>query len=91
MGLGADKVTMQKENGKPKTKEEEDLKLVKGAYVKMIAGKQKDCYGQIEGLDDDAGRFIVRMALGGSVISVNESVAQAVTKEDYIKNGKVLS
>ncbi|XP_046741415.1 G-patch domain and KOW motifs-containing protein [Diprion similis] len=91
MGLGADKVTMQKQNGKPRTKEEEELKLIKGAFVKLIAGKQKDSYGQIEGLDDDAGRFIVKMALGGNVVSVNESVVQAVTKEEYLKNGKVLN
>ncbi|XP_012266206.2 G-patch domain and KOW motifs-containing protein [Athalia rosae] len=91
MGLGADKVTMQKANGKPRTKEEEDLKLVTGAYIKIIAGKQKDSYGQIEGLDDDAGRFIVKMALGGNVVSLNEAVVQAVTKEDYLKNSKVLN
>ncbi|XP_046422465.1 G-patch domain and KOW motifs-containing protein isoform X1 [Neodiprion fabricii] len=91
MGLGADKVTMQKQNSKPRTKEEEELKLIKGAFVKLIAGKQKDSYGQIEGLDDDAGRFIVKMALGGNVVSVNESVVQAVTKEEYLKNGKVLN
>ncbi|XP_015589342.1 G-patch domain and KOW motifs-containing protein [Cephus cinctus] len=91
MGLGADKVTLQKQNGTPKTKEEEDLKLVKGAFVKIIAGKQSNNYGQIEGLDDDAGRLIVKMALGENTLSVNEFMVQPVTKAEYSKNAKVLN
>ncbi|KAG7197955.1 hypothetical protein KM043_016192 [Ampulex compressa] len=89
MGLGADKVAVQKQSGDSK-KSEEDLKLVKGTFVKIIAGKQSNNYGQIEGLDDDAGRLIVKMALGGNTISVNEFMVQAVTKLEYTKNAKVL-
>lgn len=94
MGLGADKITLQKQqqqNGKPQ-KEEEELRMEKGSFIKIIAGKQSvNAYGQIEGFDEDSGRLIVKMALGGNTISVNECTVRAVTKAEYLKNSKVLS
>ncbi|CAL7945352.1 unnamed protein product [Xylocopa violacea] len=89
MGLGADKVTLQKKDINSK-KQEEELKIEKGTFVKIIAGKQCNNYGQIEGFDDDAGRLIIKLALGGNVISVNEFMVQPVTKSEYSKNSKVL-
>ncbi|CAK9824987.1 Omega-amidase NIT2 [Anthophora retusa] len=90
MGLGADKVTLQKQNTDSK-KPEEELKIEKGTFVKIIAGKQANSYGQIEGFDDDAGRLIIKLALGGNTISVNEFMVQPVTKSEYSKNSKVLT
>lgn len=90
MGLGADKAILQKKIGKVQ-KEEEELRMEKGTFVKIIAGKQSHAYGQIEGFDDDVGRLIVKMALSGNTISVNECTVQAVTKAEYLKNSKVLS
>lgn len=90
MGLGADKVTLQKQTTNSK-KQEEELKIEKGTFVKIIAGKQSDAYGQIEGFDDDAGRLIIKLALGGNTISVNEFMVQPVTSSEYSKNAKVLS
>ena len=58
--------------------------------MKIIAGKQSNNYGQIEGFDDDAGRLIIKLALGGN-ISVNEFLVQPVTKSEYSKNSKVQS
>ncbi|XP_066590900.1 uncharacterized protein [Prorops nasuta] len=89
MGLGADKVSIQKHNSK--TKQEEELKIEKGSFVKIIAGKQSNNYGEIQGLDDDAGRLIVKLALGGSTISLNEFMVQPVSKTEYSKNSKVLN
>lgn len=89
MGLGADKIALQKQGGKVK-KEEEELKIEKGSFIKIIAGKRSNTYGQIEGFDD-AGRLIIKMALNGNTISVNECIVQAVTKAEYLKNSKVLS
>lgn len=89
MGLGADKVTQQKNTSS--NKQEEELKIEKGTFVKIIAGKQSNNYGQIEGFDDDAGRLIIKLALGGSIISVNEFMVQPVTKSEYSKNSKVLN
>nr|XP_050852470.1 G-patch domain and KOW motifs-containing protein-like isoform X1 [Vespula vulgaris] len=91
MGLGADKVTLQKQTTNSKDKQEEEIKIKKGTYVKIVSGKYVNSYGQIEGLDDDAGRLIVKMALGGNIISVNEFIVQPVTKDEYIKKAKVLN
>ena len=90
MGLGADKVALQKKNTDSK-KEEEEVKIEKETFVKIIRGKQSNNYGQIEGFDDDAGRLIIKLALGGNMISVNEFMVQPVTKSEYSKNSKVLS
>ncbi|KAM0725383.1 G-patch domain and KOW motifs-containing protein [Formica fusca] len=89
MGLGADKLALQKKDGKI-TKEEEELKIEKGSFIKIIVGKRSNTYGQIEGFDD-AGRLIIKMALNGNTISVNECIVQAVTKAEYLKNSKVLN
>ncbi|XP_047350009.1 G-patch domain and KOW motifs-containing protein [Vespa velutina] len=91
MGLGADKVTLQKQATNSKDKQEEEIKIKKGTYVKIISGKYVNTYGQIEGLDDDAGRLIIKMALGGNAISLNEFIVQPVTKDEYIKKSKVLN
>ncbi|XP_053996002.1 G-patch domain and KOW motifs-containing protein [Hylaeus anthracinus] len=90
MGLGADKLTLQKKSTDSK-KQGEELKIEKGTFVKIIAGKQSNNYGQIEGFDDDAGRLIIKLALGGNIISVNEFMVQPVTKSEYSKNAKVLN
>ncbi|KYQ50911.1 Omega-amidase NIT2 [Trachymyrmex zeteki] len=89
MGLGADKTALQKQDGKTQ-KEEEELRIQKGSFIKIIAGKRSNAYGQIEGFDD-AGRLIVKMALNGNTISVNECIVQVVTKSEYSKNSKVLT
>lgn len=89
MGLGADKIALQKLGGNVK-KEEEELKIEKGSFIKIIVGKRSNTYGQVEGFDD-AGRLIVKMTLNGNIISVNECIVQAVTKAEYLKNSKVLN
>lgn len=91
MGLGADKITIQKQIAASKKAEEGNLKLVKGACIKIITGKQSGNYGHIEGLDDDGGRLLIKLALGGSIISINESLVQLVTKTEFDKYSKVLT
>ena len=59
--------------------------------MKIIAGKQSNNYGHIEGFDDAAGRLIIKLALGGNIISVNEFMVRPVTKSEYSKNSKVQS
>lgn len=46
---------------------------------------------QIEGLDDDAGRIIVKMALGGKRETLNEFMVQPVSKQEYAQYGKVIN
>lgn len=89
MGLGADKVALPKQDGKTQ-KDEKELQIEKGSFIKIIAGKRSNAYGQVEGFDD-AGRLIVKMALNGNIVSVNECITQVVTKTEYSKNSKVLS
>ncbi|XP_050575666.1 G-patch domain and KOW motifs-containing protein-like [Bombus affinis] len=85
MGLGADKVALQKKNTDFK-KEEEEVKIEKGTFVKIIAGEQSNNYGQIEGFDDDAGRLIIKLALGGNIISVNEFMIQKSMRNIRTRN-----
>lgn len=46
---------------------------------------------QIEGLDDHAGRLIIKLALGGQRESLNEFMVQPVPKQEYAQYGKVIS
>lgn len=94
MGLGADKMLLAAAADAAKTvkkKDEEELKLVKGAYVKVVAGMQKNQYAQVEGFSDDSGRIVLKMAIGGHVLSVNEATIILVSKSDYTQNSKVLN
>ncbi|KAH8414100.1 hypothetical protein KR222_006867 [Zaprionus bogoriensis] len=90
MGLGADKAL------KPKTllvqpEQNEVLEIKKQAYVRILGGKQKDQYGQIEGFDDHAGRVIVKMAIGGAKEAFNEFLCQPVSRKEYAQYGKCIN
>lgn len=90
MGLGADKV-VKKAKLLVAPAANETLEIKKNAYVRIIGGKSKDLYGQIEGLDDHACRVIVRLALGGNRETLNEFMVQPVSKQEYLQYGKVIS
>ncbi|XP_017039680.1 splicing regulatory glutamine/lysine-rich protein 1 [Drosophila ficusphila] len=90
MGLGADKAL------KPKAllvqpEKNEVLEIKKQAYVRILGGKQKDQYGQIEGFDDHAGRVIVKMAIGGAKEAFNEFLCQPVSRKEYAQYGKCIN
>ncbi|EDW15691.1 G-patch domain and KOW motifs-containing protein isoform X1 [Drosophila mojavensis] len=90
MGLGADKAL------KPKAllvqpEKNEILEIKKQAYVRILGGKQKDQYGQIEGFDDHAGRVIVKMAIGGNKEAFNEFLCQPVSRKEYSQYGKCIN
>lgn len=69
----------------------EKLVLKKGAFVRIISGNSKDQdgvklkgqYGEVEGLDEDNARVIVRIR--GESISVSENVIQLVDYKEYKK------
>lgn len=90
MGLGADKV-VKKAKLLVAPAPNETLEIKKNAYVRIIGGKNKDLYGQIEGLDDHACRVIVRLALGGNRETLNEFMVQPISKAEYLQYGKVIS
>ncbi|XP_043652735.1 protein PXR1 [Drosophila teissieri] len=90
MGLGADKAL------KPKAllvqpEKNEVLEIKKLAYVRILGGKQKDQYGQIQGFDDHAGRVIVKMAIGGAKEAFNEFLCQPVSRKEYSQYGKCIN
>lgn len=83
LGLGADKVLAR-------PPESEDLTIALKSYVKFRSGQRNGAYGQVEAVDADCGRVVVKLALGGNV-SVSELLLIPVTRKDYEKNSKVLS
>ncbi|EDW44828.1 G-patch domain and KOW motifs-containing protein [Drosophila sechellia] len=90
MGLGADKAL------KPKAllvqpEKNEVLEIKKQAYVRILGGKQKDQYGQIQGFDDHAGRVIVKLAIGGAKEAFNEFLCQPVSRKEYSQYGKCIN
>lgn len=90
MGLGADKAL----NKKPllvAPESNEVLEIKRNAYVRILGGKHKDLYGQIEGFDDHAGRVIVKMAIGGNKEAFNEFLCQPVSRKEYAQYGKCIS
>ncbi|XP_020284700.1 nitrilase and fragile histidine triad fusion protein NitFhit-like [Pseudomyrmex gracilis] len=88
--LGISKLAFHKTNEKTE-QEEKELRLERASYVKIIAGRWANAYGQVEGFDQDTGRVMVKMALNNNIISVNEDLVQLVTKAEYLKNSKVLT
>ncbi|XP_037945649.1 G-patch domain and KOW motifs-containing protein [Teleopsis dalmanni] len=90
MGLGADKALKVK----PllvEPEKNEILVIKKQAYVRILGGKYKDMYGQIEGFDDHAGRVIVKLAIGGTKEAFNEFLCQPVSKKEYAEYGKCIN
>ncbi|XP_069693788.1 G-patch domain and KOW motifs-containing protein-like isoform X1 [Periplaneta americana] len=86
MGLGADKMTIPVSQD-----EKEDLKVVKGAFVQIVAGSYRGRYGQIGGFNEDSGRVIINLSFQSSTVSINENAFKLVTKEEYDKNSRVLN
>lgn len=90
MGLGADKAL----KAKPllvAPDSNEVLEIRRNAYVRILGGKHKDLYGQIEGFDDHAGRVIVKMAIGGAKEAFNEFLCQPISRKEYSQYGKCIS
>lgn len=92
LGLGADKAMKQQVKLATNSSNTQDkLVMKRDAFVRIIAGKRKDFYGQVEGMDDESGRVFIKMALGGNRESINEAFVQLVTEKEYKENRKVLS
>ncbi|XP_067008194.2 G-patch domain and KOW motifs-containing protein [Anabrus simplex] len=89
MGLGADQLASS-----PVVEgndvEEEELKVFKGAFVKVTAGIHKDLYGQVEGFDEN-GRIIVKSALGKTSVLVLECIVKVVPESEYKRQARVLN
>lgn len=65
--------------------------LAKNCYVQIDRGAHKNLYGQVEGLDEDTARVVLRLALGGQVVSVSENIVRVVSKKEFKEFGKMLN
>ncbi|XP_057667596.1 G-patch domain and KOW motifs-containing protein homolog 1 [Diorhabda carinulata] len=72
-------------------KEGKVLILKRGSYAKVVAGSKKGTYCEVQGLDDEAGRVIVKTSLKSEILTFNEFMLVPVTKEEYSKNSKVIN
>lgn len=72
-------------------KDGKELQLVKGAFVVIIAGNHKGHYCQVQGLDDENSRVIVKTAITNEVLNLNEFLIVPVTNEEYAKASKIIS
>ncbi|XP_049610029.1 G-patch domain and KOW motifs-containing protein [Syngnathus scovelli] len=103
LGLGADRSAIKDlEPGKrrrppkpgeerDKEEEEEQLVLGRGGCVLLESGAHKERYGKIEALDTDNARVLVRLAIGGDVVSVHQYAVKLVKQKEYDRYGKDLS
>ncbi|XP_032514635.2 G-patch domain and KOW motifs-containing protein [Danaus plexippus] len=89
LGLGADKVV--KENQKNKSSNDEELSIVKNAYVKITSGKYSGYYGKVISLDEHNGRVVVDIIMKRETVSLSEFMMQPVTKAEFDKQSKVIN
>ncbi|XP_003738709.1 G-patch domain and KOW motifs-containing protein [Galendromus occidentalis] len=95
LGLGAEvQTSMQKEHieqSKKSNNSATPLIVKSGAYVKILRGAHEGKYGQVEGMDEDAARVHICLAISKEKVSCNEAFVAAVTKEEYNDRGKCLN
>ncbi|XP_044271247.1 G-patch domain and KOW motifs-containing protein [Tribolium madens] len=91
LGLGANKMVTSNTPTQSVDKEGKALQLVKGAYGKIIAGNHRSQYCQVQGLDDENCRVIVKTALTNEILSLNEFLIVPVTSEEYNKCSRVIN
>ena len=97
LGLGASR--SNKDTTKSHGNAEEDLVLAKGAYVFIERGSRQDKdidqygtrYGQVDGLNEETARVVVKLALGGMTFSLSENILRVVPKSEYKEYSKVLN
>jgi len=88
LGLGA---TRPKNDQSVVKEGEEKLTLKRGAFVLIEGGAKRGMYGEVEGLDEENGRVLLKMGVGKEVVSISENIIKLVTKEEFKEKGKVLN
>lgn len=89
LGLGADKNALQKTvESEPS---EEKLELLKNAYVLVTGGPHKGLYGQVEGLDDENARAIVKLTTVDKCVTLPEFFTKVISKKQFQKESKVIN
>ncbi len=91
LGLGASRASAKDQGKAPKDEDGEELKMEKGAYLKVESGAHKELYGTVEGVDGEASRVFVKLAVGGQTVSVSENAVRLVGKKEFKKYSKVIN
>ncbi|KAI1891196.1 hypothetical protein AGOR_G00162460 [Albula goreensis] len=101
LGLGADRSALKDlepsgrsrplKPGEERAKDEEALVLGPGGCVLVQSGAHKDLYGKIEGVDPDNARLMVKLAIGGKMVTISQYAVQLVGRKEYDKYSKDLS
>ncbi|KAG8447821.1 hypothetical protein GDO86_015067 [Hymenochirus boettgeri] len=99
LGLGADRSALKDlEPQKPRKPvkpgeelEEESKGLGTGSSIQIQSGAHKDMYGKVEGMDPDNSRVMVKLAIGGKVVTVSQFSLRLVSSAEYTKYAKDLS
>jgi G patch domain/KOW motif-containing protein len=94
LGLGALRPKTKNEqvtdaSGNKKNKEE--LLLQKGSLLQIEKGQFKGQYGEVDGIDGETARVIVRLSVEAKVVSVSENVIRLVDKDEYKKFKNVIN
>ena len=92
LGLGASVPKNNKKDSSSTSKSGdkiEELVLKKGAYVRIQSGKYKGQYGEVEGLDEENARVVVR--IHGECVSVSENIINLVDKAEFKKCKNVIN
>ncbi|XP_023233990.1 G-patch domain and KOW motifs-containing protein-like isoform X1 [Centruroides sculpturatus] len=87
LGLGAG----QNSTNKKSSVEEENLILKRGCFVYIEKGQHTGEYGQVEGLDEDNGRVIVKLAKSEEKITLPELFIRVVTEREYNKESRIIN
>lgn len=83
LGLGAGYNKSSKSQRTEEKDAENNLKYVKGAYVEVTGGKNKNDIGQIVGFDDSDNRIFIKTPDSEKLISVIMFNTQLLTRNDY--------
>lgn len=83
LGLGAGFNSKKPKHGDDSA--ESSLKYVKGAYVQILDGKNKNDYGQVAGFDDGMNRILIKLTDDDKIISIIQNYTRLVTKSEYSK------
>ena len=86
LGLGAGASSKKPQDASKNNADEENLSYKKGAYVKVLSGKNRDDYGKLVSFDDGLNRILVKMGSGedeGKTVSLLQNLTQLVTRGEY--------
>ncbi|XP_041429205.1 G-patch domain and KOW motifs-containing protein-like isoform X2 [Xenopus laevis] len=99
LGLGADRSALKDLDPKKPRKplkpgeepQEESKGLGTGSAVQIQSGAHKDMYGKVEGTDPDNSRAMIKLAIGGKVVTVSLFSLRLASSAEYTKYAKDLS